>query len=143
MANRNVDTFKAAHQAFNKRKFDAVLEVMSDDIMYEDYPRGVTHRGRKAFKEFMQSWVSGFSNAEITEAKYIDGGDTVVAEFIARGTNDGSLGPMPKTGKTISLRMCEIVKFDAKGKIVSGRTYYDQATMMAQLGHMTPIGTAG
>ena len=140
MASKHVETFKSAHEAFNQRKFDAVLNLMTDDIVFEDYPRGATHHGKKGFREFMDAWVKGFSNAKITDAKYYDAGDTVIAEYIGRGTNDGPLGSMPKTGKPVQVRMCEIVRFDASGKIASGRAYYDQVTMLNQLGHMTPVG---
>ena len=32
--------------------------------------------------------------------------------------------------------MCEITRFDEQGRIVGGEIYYDQLTMLTQLGHM-------
>ena len=142
MASKNVETFRAAHQAFNRRDFDAVVKVMTPDSVYEDRARGVTFRGPQGFKEFMQGWVTAFSTAEVTEAQYIDGGKTVVAEFIGRGVNDGALGPMPATGRPINIRFCEIMRFNDQGQIVGGDSYYDQLSMMIQLGHAQAIGVA-
>ena len=140
MASKNVETFRSAHQAFNQRKFDAVLTLLADDFVYEDFARGVTYGGKNGFREFMQGWASAFSNAEVNGAQYTDGGDTVVAEFTGRGTNDGPLGPMPKTGKQLNLRFCELMRFNASGQIISGGVYYDQVTLLTQLGHMAPAG---
>ncbi len=135
MAAKNVETFTAAHQAFNRRDFDAVENLLAEDFTYHDQSRGVTFSGRSGFREFMQGWVTAFSNAEVFEPKYIDGGDTVVAEFIARGINDGPLGPLPKTDKQLNLHFYEVMRFNNNGQIVSGNAYYDQQSMMVQLGH--------
>jgi ketosteroid isomerase-like protein len=135
MAARNVETFIAAHQAFNRRDFDAILNEMVEDVTYRDRARDITFRGRAGFKEFMQGWVGAFSNAEIREPVYIDGGDTVVSQFTACGDNDGPLGPLAATGKPVTFYFCEILCFNDAGQIVSGDAYYDQLSIMVQLGH--------
>jgi steroid delta-isomerase-like uncharacterized protein len=142
MASRNVETFKAAHQAFNTRDFAAVANAMAEDVVYHDRARDVTFRGRTGFKEFMQGWIAAFSNAEISEPIYIDGGDTVVAQFTGRGVNDGPLGPLPATGKPVTFHFCEIVRFNEAGQVVSGDAYYDQLSILVQLGHAQAPQTA-
>jgi len=142
MASKNVETFRAAHQAFNKRDFDAVVGVMVEDVSYEDRARGNTFRGRSGFKEFMQAWVQAFSNATVTEPTYIDGGDIVVCQFIGTGVNDGPLGPLAATGKEMKLPFCEFLRFNDKGQGVSGGCYYDQLSMLTQLGHAQGPQTA-
>jgi steroid delta-isomerase-like uncharacterized protein len=135
MASTNVETFGSAHRAFNRRDFDAVVNMMAEDVIYRDRAQDVTFRGKAGFKEFMQSWITAFSNAEISEPVYIDAGDVVVAQFVGRGVNDGPLGPLPATGKPVSFNFCEIVRFNDKGQVVSGDAYYDQFSIMVQLGH--------
>ena len=142
MASKNVETFRAAHQAFNKRDFEAVVNAMTEDVVYHDRARGVTFEGRSGFRQFMQGWVAAFSDADVFEPKYSDAGNTVIAEFVGRGTNDGSLGPLPKTGRTMSVPFCEIMTFNEKGQIASGAAYYDQLSIMIQLGHAQPAEAA-
>ena len=142
MASKNVETFRAAHQAFNRRDFDAVVRAMAEDVAYHDQARGATFDGRDGFREFMQGWVTAFSNAEVSEPTYIDAGDRVIAEFICRGVNDGPLGSLPKTGRQMNLYICEILRFNDKGQVVSGRLYYDQLSLMTQLGHAQPATAA-
>ena len=36
----------------------------------------------------------------------------------------------------MDLPFCELMRFDESGQIVSGGLYYDQLTMMTQLGHI-------
>ena len=141
MASRNVETFRAAHDAFNRRDFDGVIAPFTDGFTYVDQPRAVTLT-KPQFKDvFMQGWVSSFSDAQVTQAEYIDGGDTVVCRFVGRGTNDGPLEGAPPTGRTMTLPFVEIMRFDPQGRITGGEAIYDQATILTQLGLMpAPAG---
>ncbi len=46
------------------------------------------------------------------------------------------------TGRKMSLPFCEICHFDKQGRIVSGGCYYDQYTLLTQLGHIQPLASA-
>ena len=138
MPSRNAETFRQAHEAFNRRDFNAVVAAMANDVTYHDRARNVTFQGHAGFREFMEGWVTAFSNAEVRDVTYIDAGDTVVAQFTGVGTNDGPLGPFTRTGKTLKLPFCEIMRFNSDGKIISGAAYYDQMTLLTQLGHAQP-----
>lgn len=135
MASGNVETHRAAHQAFNRRDFDAVVAAMAENVTYEDRARNLTFRGRAGFKEFMQGWVTALSDVKVVDQTYIDAGDVVVAQVVGRGTNDGPLGSLPATGRQLNLPCCEILRFNSSGQIVSGALYYDQLSLLAQLGH--------
>src|SRR5690349_7362685 len=124
MGSSNVETFKRAHQAFNHRDYDGVVNAMTAGVSYCDHAQNTTFRGRAGFKEFPQGLVAAFSNVQVTQATYIDAGDTVIAQFINGGTNDGPLGPLPVTGKPLELHLCEILRFNANGQIASGELYY-------------------
>ncbi len=142
MTSRNMDTFRQAHRAFNQRNFDDAVATMSEDVVYHDRARGETYRGRDGFKEFMKSWVESFSDAKASEPTYHDAGDTVIAQFVGRGVNDGPLGSLPPTEKELNLHICEVLRFDDEGLVVSGNIYYDRLQMMTQLGHMEPAEAA-
>ena len=71
--------------------------------------------------------------------EYIDAGDIVIARFTAEGTNDGPLGSLKPTGRRMTLPFCEICHFDQQGQIVSGSCYYDQYTLLTQLGHIQAL----
>ena len=138
MASKNVETFRSAHQAFNRRDLEKLFSLLADDFSYEDRARAMTFTGRAGFDQFLRGWITAFSDANVFEPTYIDGGNTVVALFLGRGTNDGPLGPVPASGRQLNLPFCEIMRFDAAGKIVSGEIYYDQMTLLGQLGQIEP-----
>jgi hypothetical protein len=46
-----------------------------------------------------------------------------------------------RTGE-MTMAFCEIARFDKQGRIVSGSCYYDQYTLLAQLGHVQPLPAA-
>jgi steroid delta-isomerase-like uncharacterized protein len=138
MASRNVELFDAAHKAFNRRDFDAIAAMLADGFVYLDTARNVTFKGRDEFKTWLKAWAGAFSNAEVVEPQYLEAGDTVISMFTGRGKNDGQFGPLPATGKSMVNAFCEMMTFNKAGKITSGRIYYDQLSILIQLGHVPP-----
>ena len=136
MSAKNVETTKSAHEAFNRRDFETMASAMAEDVVYHDRARGLVLRGKQQFRQNAEGWVAAFSNADIAAARYTDGGDTVVAQFTGRGHNDGNFGKLSATGKPASFDYCEIVRFNEHGKVVAIDAYYDQLSILMQLGHI-------
>jgi steroid delta-isomerase-like uncharacterized protein len=134
MESRNIETHRAGHEAFNRRDFGAMVQEYTERICWVDHPRGVTFRTPQEFKDdFLEGWIQASSDCQVTDARYTDAGDMVVARFTARGTNDGPLGSFPATGKEWTLPLCEMWHFDTKGRVVGGEIYYDQVSLLTQL----------
>ena len=105
MESRNVETYRAGHEAFNRRDFDAMVKEYAESISWIDQARGSTIRTPQEFKsDFLEGWIQASSDCQITDARYTDAGDMVVARFTCRGTHDGPLGPFPSTGKEWTCR---------------------------------------
>ncbi len=137
MAPRNVETYRAGHQAFNRRDFEAMTEQYADSISWTDHSQGRTFRTPPEFRDdFLTGWVRSSTDIRIAEPRYIDAGQTVVCTFTVEGTHDGSLGPFPATGKKFALPLCEMWHFDSGGRVVGGDLYYDLVTLLTQLGLM-------
>ena len=135
MGSRNVETYRAGHEAFNRRDFEAMVEEYAESIRWIDHARGVTFSTPQEFKdEFLEGWIQASSDCQVTHARYTDAGEIVLARFTARGTNDGPLGPFPSTGKEWTLPICEMWHFDADGRVIGGEIYYDQVSLLTQLG---------
>jgi steroid delta-isomerase-like uncharacterized protein len=140
MAGKNVKAVQAEHKAFNARDWDTIKGLIADDCVFVD-GTGVAHKGPDGFaNDYAKPWSQAFSDAKVTETKYYDAGDTVVAEFVGTGTNDGPLGPMPATNRPLSLPFCEIYHFGPDGKVIGGGSYFDSFAMLVQLGHAQPPG---
>lgn len=138
---RNVRCALATYDAWNRRDFDAEVALYGEDCIWTDHARGLVFKGRDQIRaEYLEGWSKGFSDGHIADLKVCDGGDTVVVQFIGRGTHDGPLGPLPATGREVTLPYVEVLHFDSDGRIVAGEAYYDQVTLLSQLGVMDAPG---
>jgi len=138
MASRNVENYRAGHEAFNRRDFVAMTKHYADTIAWTDHAQGRTFKTPQEFRdEFLAGWVASSSDIRITDPHYLEAeGGTMVSTFTVVGTHDGSLGPFAATGRHFTLQLCEMWHFDADGRVVGGDLYYDQVSLLAQLGLM-------
>jgi SnoaL-like polyketide cyclase len=134
----NADTHRRSVEMFNTRDWSSVAATLAEDCELIDHPRGFSVKGREQWIETVKGWVVSQSDARVTDARVIDGGDTTVLLFTGVGTNDGPLGKLPATGRPLSLPFCEVKFWDASGKTTRAEWYYDQVTILVQLGHMPP-----
>jgi steroid delta-isomerase-like uncharacterized protein len=143
MVSGNVETHRAGHEAFNQRDFEAMTKHYADSIGWTDHSQGWTFTTRQEFKDdFLLGWIQTSSDIRITDPHYIDAGQTVVCTFNVVGTHDGPLGPFPATGKQFALPLCEMWHFDSSGQVVGGDLYYDQVSLLTQLGLMPETSSA-
>jgi SnoaL-like domain len=143
MAASNAERHRAGHEAFNRRDFEAMTERYADRIAWTDRARGLTFRTPREFRDdFLAGWVAASSDIRITEPRYLDAGQTAVSTFTVVGTHDGPLGPFPATGRRFALPLCEQWHFDAGGRVVGGDLYYDQVSLLMQLGLMPQPSSA-
>ena len=139
----NVERHRAGHEAFNRRDFAAMTSHYADTISWTDRARGLTFRTPREFRDdFLAGWVQASSDIEVADPRYLDAGQTVVATFTATGTHDGPLGPFPATGKPFTLALCELWRFGSDGRVVGGDLYYDQVSLLMQLGLLSQPSSA-
>jgi len=132
----NADNHRRSIDLFNARDWDAFAADLAADCEFVDEARGISVKGPQQAVEFEQGWVTAFADAAITMPRLIDGDSTTVLLFTGRGTNDGPLGPLPASGRPVSLPFCEVRDYDGDGKVLRSALYYDQVSMLTQLGHM-------
>ena|SRR6266550_7940066 len=143
MATANVEKHRAGHEAFNQRDFEAMVKHYASNINWTDRARSLTFRTPAEFKNvFLAGWVQASSDIRVADPSYIDAGQSVVCTFSVVGTHDGPLGPFPATGKEFAVPLCEMWHFDSSGRVVGGDLYYDQVSLLMQLGLMAQPAAA-
>ena len=102
MASRNVETYRAGHEAFNQRDFEAMTKHDADRITWTDQARSLTFRTPQEFRdEFLPGWVEAAPDIRITDPRYLDAGQTVVCTFTVIGTTTGRSGrSRPAAGRS-------------------------------------------
>lgn len=138
MASKNVQTALAQVEAFNRRDLEAEVSGYAGEFTMTDHARGVTLKSRDEVKAWMSQWIASSSDTRVGVEQTIDAGDTVVSVLSMDGTNDGPMGPMPPSGKRFSLRGVQILRFDDDGRIVTHDNFYDQLSVLIQLGFAEP-----
>lgn len=138
MAARDSATLaRTLHDLFNRRDFARIDEFVAADVEWLNVATGETLRGPEGVRQFMQGWVDAFSDGKTEIENLYAGEDFAVVEFTGRGTHDGVLrgpaGEIPPTQRSVEMLFCEVYRIQ-NGTVVRGRTYFDAATMMGQLG---------
>jgi steroid delta-isomerase-like uncharacterized protein len=133
---------RTVYEAFNDRDFDRVLPLIAEDAEWVNVPTDERFEGPEGVRRDLEQWANAFPDGrvEITNVHGFDGG--AVVEFTGRGTNTGPLatpaGEQPATGRAVELEFCDVMEI-RDGKIVRGRSYFDMASMMRQLGLMPDV----
>jgi steroid delta-isomerase-like uncharacterized protein len=136
----SVDVIRDSDQAFNGHDAAGTARACAENFTYTDHASGQTYKGVEEFTAFLDSWFAAFPDTAIDEGQYIASGGVVVHQSVERATNRGPLGTLPATGRTMSIPFCEVWRLDSEGRIVAGDLYYDQLSLLAQLGHLKPPG---
>lgn len=138
-ASANVRAALALYDAVDRRDWRTFMGLLADDCIWEDRARGITFRSPVEILDgYIRRWLRSFPDATVAEPSAVDGGDRVIVRWIARGTNREPLGLVPATGRRILLHMCDVLSFDGRGKILAGESYFDELTLLVQIGHAQP-----
>lgn len=133
----NATLARSLHEAWNERNFDEIAEATAPDATITIVGSGDTFTGVDGALAYNRMWADGFPDGQITVDRVIASGDHVVVEFTGRGTHTQtlatSMGDIPATGRSLTLQLCDVMEFE-NGKVKSQKTYFDTASMMAQLG---------
>jgi steroid delta-isomerase-like uncharacterized protein len=133
---------RTPYEAFNARDLDRAISVVADDATWTIVPTGQTFRGREGLRKALEQWNRAFPEGKLEDLQVRVGDGFAVVEFTGRGTNAGPVATpgreLPATHRAVELRFCDVLEI-AGGKITGGRTYYDAATLMTQLGMMPPV----
>jgi steroid delta-isomerase-like uncharacterized protein len=119
-------------EAENVHDFDTALGSFAHP-RYEIVPSGEVIDGPVAVAAYYRETRSAFPDQrnEIHALHHAD--DAVVMEFTLHGTHRGSFRGLPPTGRAFSCRMLAVFAFEGD-RLVAERVYFDQSTILRQLG---------
>lgn len=118
---------------------DAALATMTENPYVFLVASGVARVGRAAVHEF---YANKFlpnipADLEVTSLSQTFGADRIVEEMVMRFTHtigmDWLLPGVRPTGRSAEFALAGVIQFEA-GKIASEHLYWDQATLLSQIG---------
>lgn len=133
----NLSIARRLYDGWNERAFEELADYGAEDAELVVVGTGDVFKGREGSLQYNQNWADAFPDGRITVDNMVASGDTVVVEFTGKGTHTGtlrtSMGDIPATGKSLTLKLCDVLEF-RDGKVARQRSYFDSGSMMAQLG---------
>src|SRR5437870_3338041 len=114
---QNKDIIRAFYDNLSRGNVNIIDDLLTSDfIEHEQLP--TPGQGREAVKQFFNMFSSAFPDARFNVEEMYTDGDTVIARFKVRGTQQGDLhGIVPATGKQINVEGIDILRI-ADGKLV-------------------------
>jgi len=130
---------------FETRDVDATMASMVAEPYVNHVPTMTGGVGHDQLKRFYKYHFIGVNPPDfrLTPVSRTVGADRLVDEFIAHFTHtteiDWMLPGIPPTGRQVSIPMVAVVQFEAD-KLVHEHIYWDQASVLAQIGMLEPRG---
>jgi carboxymethylenebutenolidase len=147
MADHDLVTLWEAHcrYEFETRDVDATMATMVAQPYVNHIPTMTGGVGHDALKRFYANHFIGANPPDfaMTPVSRTVGTDRVVDEFVLRFTHtteiDWMLPGVSPTGRPVEVPMIAIVQFEGD-KLVHEHIYWDQATVLVQIGLLDPKG---
>jgi steroid delta-isomerase-like uncharacterized protein len=116
----------------NRHEFDATLETFHHP-RYELIGTGDVYDGPEEVAGYFEETRRAFPDQrnEVLALHHADEG--VLVEAVIRGTHEGALRGLPPTGREFEVRILAFFVFE-DDKLVCERVYFDQSTVLRQLG---------
>jgi steroid delta-isomerase-like uncharacterized protein len=129
-----IDRYNAA---WNAHDVDAILEMHTEDSVFENHTTGDVNVGRAEIAEAITGIFTVFPDLELeTRRQYIRDG-LVVQEWTARGTHLGKMNraglEVEPTGLPVEYRGIDIIPVE-NGLVARKDVYSDGVTLLRQLG---------
>ena len=128
---------------FSTRSTDDTLATMVDDAYVNHIPVLTGGSGRDELREFYSKrFIPQMPpDTEMTSVSRTIGDDQIVDEMIFKFTHtipmDWMLPGIPPTGKPVEVPLVAIVRF-REGKLAHEHIYWDQASVLVQVGLLDP-----
>jgi steroid delta-isomerase-like uncharacterized protein len=121
---------------YNEGDLDAVMDLYAEDAV-QRMPDG-TFEGRDTIRRRLTRELGALSDLLWTVTSLVEQGDAFADEWTIVGSHTGPLTlpdgtQLPPTGRRVEIKGMEYVRV-REGKIVVDNLYYDNATLLAQLG---------
>ena len=118
-------------EVFDNGNFDLIEELAAEDYTFHHPRLGMVERD--AYADLANLFRTAFPDLNNTFEEQIVEGNTVVTRGTTRGTQNGPLGDLGATGKTIAVPWVVFTRFDGE-HIVEDWQVYDGLRVMNQLG---------
>jgi len=121
-------------KVWNEKDLDAVDTYYSENLVRQ--VNGVKLAARRnELKANMQLYFTAFPDLKLELDHMIADKSEIYLSWTITGSNTGVFGELSPTGKRIKISGITRMDFDDDGKIAVEQVYYNELSLMQQLGH--------
>ena len=129
----NKDVLARLYDAINGGDLDRVDEILADDFVEHEEMPGLAPTKEGVLAMF-RMYLAAFPDMQMHAEEVLVSGDKTVARVRATGTHQGELMGMPPTGKSVDVKLIDIMQFNDAGMVREHWGLMDMFSMMQQLG---------
>jgi steroid delta-isomerase-like uncharacterized protein len=128
------------NQAWNDHDVDSIVEMHTDDSVFENHTTGDVNVGRDAIGTAIRGIFTVFPDLRFETRRAYIREDLVVQEWTAHGTHLGKMNraglEVEPTGKSVEYRGMDVIPIE-NGLVARKDVYSDGVTLLRQLGLTT------
>jgi steroid delta-isomerase-like uncharacterized protein len=131
----HASTLRRLYELLNAGDIDGFGELLADDFVEHEETPGLAPT-KEGVKEFFRMYRAAFPDLRMDAEDVVASGNRAVARVRATGTNQGKFMGMPASGKSIDVKLIDIMHFGDDGLVREHWGVIDALAMMQQLGVM-------
>jgi steroid delta-isomerase-like uncharacterized protein len=126
-------TTRRAYDLINAGDIEGFGALMTDDFVEHEEMPGLTPT-KEGVQDLFRMYRVAFPDLKMDAEEVLVSGDKTVTRARATGTHQGEFMGMPPTGRSIEVKLIDIMQFDDAGMICEHWGLFDGLSMMQQLG---------
>lgn len=119
---------------------DALLRLYSADVRYEDVPTTIVFVGHDGITQMCEAAHQWSADLRVRVVSRQTDGQHFALETEVTGTNSSTLGDLPATGRTFTLRGVSVGRISDGDLVCEHRDYWDLGSFLMQVGVLPPPG---
>lgn len=127
-------------EIWNQKKIDVADELIDTNYVHHD-PQSPPCNNLGQYREFVRYYLNAFPDLHFDVNDLIADGDVVVTRWTAKGTHNGGLAGVPKTGQRFSITGMTVSRVK-DGKFIESWGNWDTLGLLQQLG-VAPVEAKG
>ena len=126
-------TTRRAYDLINAGDIDGFGDLMAEDFVEHEQTPGFAPT-KVGVLEMFRMYRAAFPDMRMDAEEVLVSGNKTVTRVRATGTHEGELMGMPPTGKSVDVKLIDIMQFNDAGMVREHWGLMDMFSMMQQLG---------
>jgi steroid delta-isomerase-like uncharacterized protein len=129
----NAATMQRAYDLLNKGDVDGFGGLLADGFVEHDTMPGLTPT-KEGVLEMFRGYLASFPDFHMEVDDILPSGDKAVARATVTGTQDGEFMGLPPSGRSVSVQLIDIMRFDDAGLVCEHWGVADMLSLLQQIG---------